>query len=182
MAVVLIAKRGGGARRPAGPAGCGFSLIEVLVATAILFIVAARTVPLFTRAMISNQQGSDLNRVANFAGDRAEEFKQYPFGSEPLTVAPSTTKQVYNEYFSQEDDRWLPGTEATAPSGKTPLWSRTTTIRYYNVNDLETPLDNGAPPGSIQIKEIVVAVEGIREAGSPLGPSKKIAVRLYKAE
>lgn len=174
MDLVLTSRR----RRAAG----GFSLIEVLVAAAILLVIALGTVPLFTRAMIANRSGSDSNRVANFTADRAEEFYQYPFGSEALTIAPGDTQRVYDEYFSKQDDRWQPGTAASAPTGKTPLWSRTTTIRQFNVNDLSMPLDGGALLGEVQIKEIVVSVQAIRASGNPLGPGKRLAVRVYKAE
>ena len=99
-----------------------------------------------------------------------------------LTVDPGKTDRVYNEYFLMEDDRWFPGVAPAPGPGATPIWSRTTTIHYLNVNDLEKPLDGGDPPGTIQIKEIVVTVTGIRDTGSVFGPPKRVAVRVYKAE
>ena len=57
----------------------GFTLVEVLIAAAILLVVALGILPLFMRSIVSNMEGSDHTQVANAARARAEEFFQLPF-------------------------------------------------------------------------------------------------------
>lgn len=159
----------------------GFSLIEGVVAAALLLAIAMGTLPLFTRSMINNEGGSDFTQLANAAKGRAEELFELPFDS-PLLAITAGSERVFDEYFSQRDKIWKPGVEADATAdGDLALLRRTATIRQFNVNDLNTPLDNSAPPGSVQIREITVQVQSTR-AGSPLGPGKQTAVRVFKSQ
>jgi len=159
----------------------GFSLIEGVVAAALLLAIAMGTLPLFTRSMINNEGGSDYTQISNAAKARAEELFELPFDS-PLLAITAGTERVFDEYFSQRDKIWKPGVEADATADSDlALLLRTSTIRQFNVNDLNTPLDNSAPPGSVQIREIVVQVLSTR-TGSPLGPGKQTAIRLFKSQ
>lgn len=159
----------------------GFSLIEGIVAAALLLAIAMGTLPLFTRSMINNEGGSDFTQLSNAAKGRAEELFELPFDS-PLLAITAGTERVFDEYFSQRDKIWKPGVEADATAdGDLALLRRTATIRQFNVNDLNTPLDNAAPPGSVQIREITVQVLSTR-AGSPLGPGKQTAIRVFKSQ
>lgn len=165
----------------------GFSLIEVLIAGAILLVVALGTLPLFTRAMISNKSGAESTSVSNFARERLEEFNQLPFDSPDLTIDAGTSK-VFDEYYSLQDKRWKDYTNTTIPTTDPAGWTRTTTVRQYSV----TALDDGkldpaealgptALPINVHFKEIVVAVQSAR-LGGPLGPGKRIALRILKSQ
>ncbi len=159
----------------------GFSLIEGVVAAAVLLAIALGILPLFTRSMINNEGGSDFTQITNAAKARAEELFELPFNS-PLLAITAGTERVFEEYFSQRDKIWRPGLEADAiADGDLALMRRTSTIRQFNVNDLATPLDNSAPPGSVQIREIVVQAQSTR-TGSPLGPGKETAIRVFKSQ
>lgn len=174
------ASQRGGLRRPRS-AGAGFSLIEGLIATALLLTLAIGVLPLFTRSMINNEGGSDFTQITNAAKARAEELFQLPFDS-PVLAVTAGTETVLEEYFSQNDKIWKAGTDADATAdGDLALFRRTTTIRQFNINDLTTPLDAAAPPGTVQIREITVLAQSTR-AGSPLGPGKQHVVRVLKSQ
>ena len=174
-------------RRGAGSAA-GMSLIEVVIASFILLVIALGVLPLFTRSMASNASGADSTYVANMATERAEELMQLDYAAEPLRIGLGDQERVYNEVYVAATDTkpegWIDGTEATATTaGRTPQWTRVTTIRQYNVNDLSTPVpgeDPLNPNPSAQIKEIEVRVAGLRSAG-PLGNSRDLAVRVLKS-
>jgi len=57
----------------------GFSLIEVLIAVAILGIVSLGIVGLFTRSLISNASGFDYAVLASVARQSLEEMSGLPF-------------------------------------------------------------------------------------------------------
>lgn len=153
----------------------GFSLIEVLIASVILLVISLGMVPLFTRAIGSNRSGFDYTQVSNFARSRAEEFFQYPFNSAQLTIAAGNTERKVTDYFSSQNHDW----EASLTSGDFALFTRTTTIRQFGVLDLKTPLDGGAPPAGVHLKEITVAITG---QDVPLSTGKAITVRLLKSQ
>jgi type II secretory pathway pseudopilin PulG len=155
----------------------GMSIVEALIAGGILIIVALGLIPLYTQSMQSNLEGQDSTQAANYARARAEEFYQLDFNHADLTIDSGTTK-VFDEYYDQATEEWKDG---TAPVGTTPLWTRTTTIRQYNINDLTTPLPDSTDPGRVHIKEIEVQVASGRILG-PLGVGKQLTLRAYKAQ
>jgi len=177
MGVAVIRRRGREA---------GFTLIEGLIAALIALIVILGVLPLFALALRSNLSGAESTSVANLAQARAEEYYQYPFNSADLTIPGGSDELVVDEVWTKEDGRWIAGTEASALSdGKTPIWTRRTRVRQFNVNDFlegEGPLDGDADPEAVQLKEVDVAVAGTRQAGNPLGGGKALTVRLYKSQ
>lgn len=161
----------------------GFSLIETILASLILLVVALGVLPLFTRAMASNRAGADSTSLANMATAGAEELYQLPFDHALLTVPDGATELVREEVWTRQRERWLD--PASLVSGEDVLWRRRTQVRQFNVNDLldgdETPLPGGTPAGSVQIKEIEVEVASARGNG-PLGRGRGLTVRLFKAQ
>lgn len=160
----------------------GFSLVETIIASLILMVIALGVLPLFSRAMASNLSGSESTSLANMAVTRAEELFQLAFDHDLLTVPVGATEVVRDEVWTDEDGHWIDGDG----SGKTVRWTRQTRIRQFNVNDLldadPTPLDGGAPAGSVQVKEIEVEVRTGRQGSIALGPAKSLRVRLFKAQ
>lgn len=155
----------------------GFSLLEVLVASVILLVIALGLVPLYTRSIRSNTDGFDYTRVSNMAKSRAEEYMQLPF-DDPLLIVPGGTDQsVANDFYSQQQHEWFPA----IPDGDAALFSRTTTVRQFSIGDVTTPLDGNAGPNAVHLKEITVAVQGNR-AGAAFGPGKTIVVRVFKSQ
>ena len=155
----------------------GFSLVEVLIAAAILLVIALGLVPLYVRSIRSNVEGFDYTYVANSAKSRAEQFLQYGFNDPQLTVPGGQDSLEVQDFYSVEQKRWI---EAAAwPADETALFTRTATVRQFSIGDLANPLPGGAPPEAIHLKEITVAVEGSRTA--VLGGGKTIAVRVFKS-
>jgi len=171
-----------GVTRPRGRhRASGFSLVEALIAGAILLTIAIGILPLFIRSMVNNEGGSDFTQISNAAKGRAEELFELPFDSPTLAITTGT-ESSFEEYFSQRDKVWRLGNESDA-SGDSDLalFLRTSRIRQFNINDLNTPLDSSAPPGSVQLREITVQVASTR-AGSPLGSGRQTAVRVFKSQ
>lgn len=167
-------------------AGTGFSIVEVLIGTAILTIVAVGILPLFTSSIRSNREGNDSTQVANFARERLEEFFELPFNSSNLTLTTGT-ENLFQEYYSVEEGEWKVGTPPTDDSDPA-LWTRETRVRQYSVNaladgQLQTgeALVAGATASEVHLKEIEVAVDSTARAGF-LGPGKQITLRTLKAQ
>jgi Tfp pilus assembly protein PilV len=173
-------------RRDGRGAAGGFSLVEALLASVILMIVALGVLPLFSRAMVSNLAGSESTSLSSMAMERAEEFYQYPFNSSRLTIPGGSTEVFFDEVWTEQDGRWIDGTVAAAESAdKTVLWTRRTRVRQFGINDVlggaPTPLDGNASTGSVHVKEIEVLVASARLSSVALGPTKDLRVRLFKA-
>lgn len=159
----------------------GFSLIEVMVAGVILLVIALGLVPLYTRSVRSNVEGFDYTQVANSARSRADELFQLPFDSPRLTVPGGETVLEFQDFYSHAEHRWMEQAEWDTDGGDdTALFTRTTTVRQFAVGDMTNPLPGNAPPETIHLKEITVAVAGGRTA--VLGGGKAIAVRLFKSQ
>jgi type II secretory pathway pseudopilin PulG len=166
----------------------GFSLVEVLLAMTLIMIIAVGIFPLFTQSSVSNLSGNDSTKVSNFARARAEEMFQLPFNATDLTLLAGNELLVppTDEYYSAADELWKVG---PAPATDPALFVRRTTIRQYNVDALTDgqvqvaeALPSTAEPSAIHLKEIQVDITGTRTFGSPLGPAKRISVRLFKSQ
>ncbi len=163
----------------------GFSLIEVLIASGILLVVALGVLPLFAQAIVNNRAGADYTQATNYAKSELERLYALPFSSPELAVTTGDqTERV--QYFSQYQKKWIAG---AAPTADPPLWTRTTTIRQYSLGGivdldkdgtLDGPLSAGTPETFVHVKEIEVRVESGR-SGGPLGAGKRITLRVQKS-
>jgi len=124
----------------------GMSLIEVLVAVAILSLVVLSVIGLFTQSMVLTTSGMDYTSVNNLARDRLEELMNVPFADPALAV----TATAGTAYATSD----LP---ADATSG----FERTYFVRELRLEktgdaaaQLATPVD----PGNGNLKEVVVTV------------------------
>jgi prepilin-type N-terminal cleavage/methylation domain-containing protein len=159
----------------------GFSLIEVLIASLIMLVVALGIVSLFTMAASSNLQGSDNTKAANFARERIELLWQVPFSDPLLKITGAGTTAQQFEYYDELTKKWVAMASATPPSGA--MWSRITTVRQFSVDNLAAPItgDAGvANPSQVQLKEIKVEVKSQRKGG-PLGGGKELTLLAYRS-
>ena len=161
----------------------GLSLVEVMIAAALLLIIALGILPLFTRSIISNREGLDATEVSNLARTRLEEYVQLPFNDALMDVPGGATELVVADHFSEKDHEWKVG--ATPTGSDHAMFTRTTTVRQYTIDPSQTSglsaaLDGDALPAAVHIKEVEVTILG--RAGGPLGPQKQITTRVYKAQ
>lgn len=166
----------------------GFSVVESLIASLILLIIALGLIPLFARALRDNTAGADATQASNHGRARLEEYQQLPFNNQSLTLAAGSTTLGRNESWAQGtqtdvgDEGWFDG----APSGRgLLLWSRTTTVRQFGINDLDdgrlnNPLPGGTQPAFVHFKEVEVRLESERPDSSPLGPGREVTFRVIK--
>jgi type II secretory pathway pseudopilin PulG len=147
----------------------GFSLIEALIAAALLLILVVGLMPLFSRAMINNVQGNDASRVVNTTVDGFERLLSLPFDSFDMTLQAAATQNQIQDFYLLHGNRWV----ASVPVGDEEHWRRTATVRQFNISDLldngqlDNPLPGNATPSFVHLKVIDVAVSGGRAAEAP---------------
>ncbi|HVT61042.1 MAG TPA: prepilin-type N-terminal cleavage/methylation domain-containing protein [Thermoanaerobaculia bacterium] len=182
-------------RRPAPalhPGQQGYSLIEVLIAAAMLLVITLGMLPLFTQSLINNAAGSDYTNITNFAKSEAESFDRLPFLGAGLQIPAGKTQLVVDEYLDPASNQW----KAWPPPGTNPLvqWRRTTTYRQYNIHDLDddgvfnNPLDGklsdttnaSYDANAVQVKEATVQVQNIAAVG-PFGGRRQTTFRFLRA-
>ena len=73
--------------RPAAPHGtAGFSIIEALIAAAILLIIALGLLPLFSRSISDNVSSNDATQATNGSRTEVEELLNVPFNNTRIVV------------------------------------------------------------------------------------------------
>ncbi len=114
----------------------GFSVIEALIAAAILLLIAVGVLPLFVRSMTNNVSGSESTRVSNYSKSQVEELFQLPFDGAALTVTAGTESVLPAQYWEDPDptidgdERWV----TTTTAGRLVTWERVGTVRQYAVS------------------------------------------------
>ena len=169
----------------------GFSVVEALIAAALLLIIAIGVLPLFTRAIVSNVSGDDSTKVSHFSRSQTENLYTQPWNSSDLEITSGSIHALPPQYFrdpdpnSTGDEVWTP-TLPTAPSER--RWQRDADIRQFSIRSIDDgtlSMSEALPatslPGDIHFKVIEVRVQGLRQAG-PLESPKQIAVRMIKAK
>jgi Tfp pilus assembly protein PilV len=162
----------------------GFSMIEALIAAALIGIIAIGLIPMFTRAMTDNMAGSDYTRVSNYAKSDEEDFAREPFSNMTTQVSSGQASTQKLEYFNPLTTQWVVG---TPPAGnKTIVWTRTTTYSQYSINDtnddqiFDAPVSGGSPPAEVQLIQAQVTVKAISSVG-PEGGRRTTIIRYLKA-
>lgn len=132
----------------------GFSLIEGLIAAALLLVVAVSTLPLFMRALESNTRGGRASQVATMVTAALEELNQATVDREDFQLTGSDTGvretgtmfwdlgALYADGDPAEigDEEWI--ADKTTASGPV-LWSRELDIRKYSFADVHTSIQVG---------------------------------------
>ncbi|HEX2254977.1 MAG TPA: prepilin-type N-terminal cleavage/methylation domain-containing protein [Thermoanaerobaculia bacterium] len=154
----------------------GFSLIELLIAAAILVVVVLALLPLFATSLSQNLAGRELSVATSHGRSQIEELTQLPLDRRELMVPAGADERRDRELFDPVLHRY----SAATPADPSP-WSRTTTVRQFNVRDLydngrlTTPLDGSTPAPHVHLREVIVEVESEREAGA-LGGGREVAM------
>jgi hypothetical protein len=155
---------------PPSPSEAGFSLIEGLIATALLLLVLIGILPLFSNAMLNNLRGNDASQVANGTVDGFERLSSLPFDNFFINVAAGD-EIVQTDVWALEGDGWVPDIAQSPVTGDKVQFTRTATIQQYHINDLtedgrlDNPLNAGATDASIKVIELDLS--GERALGGP---------------
>lgn len=181
-----------GGRDPKGrSAEAGFSLIEALIAAAILLVIALGLIPLFTRSIVDNSLGNDATQASNHGKTHLEELLQLPFNNQRLTVpaggaqlqAVDTFALGNQNQIGDAAEGWWPG----APTDKGRVaWTRTTTVRQFGIGDLDDGVldpkeakPGGTQPIFIHLKEVEVQMDSSRQLRLPAG-NRGLTLRVLK--
>ncbi|MCP4664354.1 MAG: prepilin-type N-terminal cleavage/methylation domain-containing protein [bacterium] len=173
----------------------GLSLIEVLIAAALLLVVTLGIVPLLVRARADNVRGWEATTVTSHLKTTLDPVLEFDFGSARMTVPVNSTEELTIDF-------WTAGTRGLVhdpcegwcaePEGRGDVvWTRAVRVRQFNVGALgnpgdpdntpfDEPLDGDASPDFVHLKEIRVDIRGTRQGGA-LGAGQNYSVTLYKA-
>jgi hypothetical protein len=162
----------------------GFSLVEALFASALVLVMMLFILPLFTRAMLQNLSGRESSIATTHGKWTLEELYQLPLDRDVLwvgaAVLPDGDPGLEACATWDADAKEWTTYDCTTGLPSVPLWSRSTTVRQYAMNDLyydgnrelETPLAGTTPLEFVHLREIGVSVEGQRTG--VLGPTREI--------
>jgi prepilin-type N-terminal cleavage/methylation domain-containing protein len=172
---------------PSHPYQQGFSMIEALIATAIIGGVAIGVIPLFSRAISDNLAGSDYTRVSNYSKSEEEDFAREPFANYTTIVPSGQTQSQVVQYIDPTSKQWVTVANlAAVPQNPNIVWTRTITYKVFNASDMDddqlynNPVSGGANPTAIQVVEATVQVQAISKIG-PTGGRRSTTIRLLKA-
>jgi type II secretory pathway pseudopilin PulG len=165
----------------------GFSMIEALIATAIIGGVAVGVIPLFTRAMSDNMAGSDYTRVSNYSRSEEEDFAREPLANYTNVIPAGQTQSQIVQYIDPTSKQWVTvASLAAVPKNPNIVWTRTVTYKMFNANDMDDdhlyndPIISGSSPTGFQMVEATVQVQAISAIG-PEGGRRSTTIRLLKS-
>ena len=188
----------------------GFSLVEGLIAAALLLVVAVSVLPLFTRALESNISGGRSSQLSTFVTADIESVNQMLVDRDEWDVAASggtldlgTTFWDLGPLFDTAgvpdtlgDEAWVDAvTDAQGPV----LWSRNISVRKYSLADLQILAGTDVAEDALtavgnpmlfdmpltddedaHIVEVRVSIKENRDA-LPVGSGKRITVGHFRA-
>jgi len=164
----------------------GFSMIETLIAAALIGVIAIGIIPMFTRSMIDNMAGSDYTRVTNYAKSKEEDFTRVPWFAPAIQIPSGQTQAMTTEFMDPATLQWVPN----QPPNPLAVWTRSTTYSQYNLGDItgantvfgSNKLDGSRSnePDVVQIIQAEVQVKSVAAIG-PMGARRTTLVRFLKA-
>lgn len=163
-------------------AEAGFSVVEGLIAAALLVFILIGVLPLFERSRLNLMQGNDSTQVANAVIDGTDRLYAMPFNSQLTNVLPGTNQTQAIDFWLLDGNRWV--LDMTPFPTDRAQFTRTTTVEQFQLTDLtdngvlDTPLDGSAPGGIVHIKRVTAQVVNARTALA--GPSTTFQVITYK--
>lgn len=177
------------------------SMLEVLIATGVMLVIALSILPLLLRSLANNNQGAEATQAAIFVAGELDTRLQLPFDRGEMRVIDGLNERVDVETQALAGDvsipelvdappnrRWADG-EPDDPNAM--QWRRSVRLRQFSLVDLQpdagtgiTSLDSPLPGGTnaqfVHLKEIEVRVETGRQSGIS-GVGQDFTVRVLKA-
>jgi len=170
--------------RPPRAGEAGFSLLEALIAAALLLLVVLGVIPLFTQAMVNNLHGETATTTSVGAAEDVETAFGDVFDSRFTEVPAGSTELSALDYFAEDTRAWV----TAAPSGQPALY-RSRNVQQYSLSDLEdptqpyfhTPLDGTTDPIYVHVKLVDTHVGKFRNntTGVISGPDSAEALSVY---
>lgn len=158
--------------RPVRSGEAGFSLLETLIAAAVLLMILIGLLPLFERSRLNLMQGNDATRVSNATIENTERLLALPFNGfmTNIPAGVGSTQLESTDFWLLDGDAWA----AAVPAGDTAQFTRKTMIEQFGVSDatdenanlFETALHGDTPPGQIHFKRITTEVLNPRLEGA----------------
>lgn len=191
----LFVQGGGTMMEPATRRGrreAGFTVVEGLVAAAILLLIAIGLLPLFARSILNNARGSDYTQATSHATSNLEDLQRLPFDNNDIALAADAENAQAVRYTDANFGTGRPVTEAdwsaTAPlPGDETLWVRSTEVRQFGISALDDgvirddeALPGGTAPIFVQLKQIEVEMAS-GKADSAIGGISPMRFRLLKS-
>ncbi len=162
----------------------GFSLLEVLLASVMLLIIALGIVPLFVRSVGLNSEGRLASVSTALASDEIERLMGVPFNGPEMSILPGSTERLVDQYQAEPRGEWV---DAGAWGGGGFSFHRIVRVRQFSfgalngtadaVLDAAEALDGSTLPGLVQMKEIVVQVQSGTFIG---GASRAVTLRVLR--
>lgn len=174
--------------------GAGFSLIEALIAAALVLMITLGVMPLFTHAVVQNVSGKESTISTNYSRSTTEELVGLPLDRDEVRTETGEIERKLC-YTYEHPTGWKEDTDCDPedhdPPHLYPTWARTTLIRQYNINEIydgdtadgnptfKNPIlgydvSNDRLDSFVHIRELMVITEGQREEGSPLGKGRRV--------
>jgi Tfp pilus assembly protein PilV len=161
--------------RPTRSGEAGFSLLETLIAAAVLLLILIGLLPLFERSRLNLMQGNDATRVSNATIENAERLLALPFNGFLTNLTPGGPDYlVSTDFWLLNGDTWA----AAVPVGDTAQFTRRTVVQQFGVSEATDsdaalfvdPLDSDTPPGQVHYKRIVTEILNPRLEGTLWDP------------
>jgi Tfp pilus assembly major pilin PilA len=172
----------------------GFSMVEALIAAAILLIIAIGMIPLFTRSMVNNALGSDYTQATTFGKTSLEKLCKGTLSSGDLVLTAGTSL-LRSDFVEKSATKGTPVSELdwkyTVTNSNALVWTRTMRVRQFNFHAVEDgvltdaeALPAGTDSSQWQVKEISLLLDsGKRKAGvqSPLASIRQTVFQIMKS-
>lgn len=168
-------------QRPSGVID-GFSLLEVLIAMALLATITIATLSLTGGALLLSRRSAISRQATTLAASRLEEISRLPYHSPFLAIPRGADEVVHRERWWPSESRWL-AEEATTPEGQTSFLSE---IRVWAFEasaigegeglESEERLSGASPRLSRHLKEVRIRVwlDSAPEPGGGRFPSASL--------
>ena len=161
----------------------GFSLVEVLIASVLLLVIALGILPLFVRAIGLNTEGRTGGQVALIGASELERLNALPWNAPELTIPAGAPEASVEQYQLVPQGEWMDETEVNPDDGF--HFHRILRVRQFGLGALadgklersEAIPGGTTASGLIQIKEIVVQVESGKVPGAD---RRSVTMRLIR--
>jgi len=163
----------------------GFSVVEVLIAAAILLFILLGLLPIFTQAAMSNSSGNQYTQLTNAAKSELERLIDLPIDNAEVVVPNGVNERVTTTYYSGTAKTWV---DLTTLGSEEPVWNRRVTIRQCDLTGFVNGRCATLQPGGVippaQLRQIDIDVSpgrtGTSTALALLGLTKKVSLSSIK--